>query len=81
MNKSKKHPKTCENCYNFFYAFANNDKIPCCGINGLETKNNSTCNQFEQNYARNKYALCSSSECLDCKYFKKEWHYCNIGVK
>lgn len=81
MNKSKKHLKSCENCYHYIKPFKNEPNIPYCGINGLETKNNYLCNHFKINYAINKYPLCSCSECLDCEYFKKEWHYCNIGGK
>ena len=29
-------PNKCEDCEHLFYAFCSQDKIPCCGICGLE---------------------------------------------
>lgn len=37
-------PKECKNCKHLFYAFTNNDKIPCCSINGKEI--NKTCELY-----------------------------------
>ena len=69
--------KTCKNCNHSFIL----NKQYYCGINGLETQEKSTCNQFKYAHARNMYSLCSSSECFDCEYFKKEISYCNISNK
>ncbi len=73
----KKTEKTCGNCYHCFEL----SKQKYCGINGLETKDTNYCSQHKINHARNMYSLCSSSECLDCQYFIKEFHFCNIGGK
>ena len=79
MNKSKQYEKTCINCYHYIKPFKNEPNIPYCGINGLETKNENTCNQFKICHAINMYALGSCSECLDCQYFIKKFKHCNIG--
>ncbi len=72
--------KRCENCTHYIPPFGKESNIPYCGINGLETKTDFVCSQFEFTCARNMYALCSSSECLECPYFIKHFRHCNIGA-
>ena len=67
--------KNCKDCYHCFEL----NKQLYCGIDGLECKRDYCCDLFEISCARNMYSLCSSSECINCQYYIKEFHYCNIG--
>lgn len=80
MNKNKEQEKTCINCEHYIKPFKNEPNIPYCGIDGLETKNNHTCSQFEIRHAINMNAICSFSDCLNCEYFIKEHKHCKIDA-